>query len=869
MCRAARGHDTLVRMSKDVTRLFTQFKPKHYDLELDIDTDAMKFTGVVTITGQRHGRPSQRFTLHQNGLKVSSAHVTHHGKKETTEVVIDRINTQQKLNELRLHSPHMIYPGEYTLVLKFSGVITEQMSGMYPCNFTHKGIAKKIIATQFESHDGRQVFPCIDEPEAKATFRLMLTTPSGETVLSNTPVESQTVEGKRMTTFFEPTPRMSTYLLAFAFGDIHCVESKTKRGIEMRTWGSVAQPASFLQYANDQAVRTLDFFEDYFGTPFPLPKCDQIALPDFESGAMENWGLITYREVALLTDPENRSLSGEQYVAMVVAHELSHQWFGNLVTMKWWDDLWLNESFASLMEHIALDSLNTDWHQWEGYVTSDVLSCSNRDIYKDVQAVHVPVHHPDEIHTLFDPAIVYAKGGHLLKMLRDYIGDKAFREGLKLYFTQHAYGNTTGDDLWSAFSTSSGRNIHDFMTPWVRQSGSPILTVERPSKNTIKLSQQRFLLDGEDNTSHWPIPLLASKPLPIDVLEKKSVELEYTELTPVFNHNAGGHFLVEYAEDEDQLRIDKAIATQSISAESRMNILNDMMLLARRGDKTAVDLMKLVRDCSKESREGVWTLLARGIGISAGLTEGDDECETAINIIQNGLARSWYTKLGWDDQPGDDPNIKHMRQTMLSLMVGSEDEDAIAECIRRFDAAKEIDDLPSEQRALIIGAKVRHDPSVDLEALFEAYQNTHNPDVQMAITAGLTRSRDENQIAKIIERALGEHGFVRPQDIFRWYAYLMRSRYSRNAAWEWLTSSWSRLEKMFGNSKSFEYFVVYSAAPLNTVEWEQKFHAFFDPMLDNIILRRNIKVAHSEIAARVAWRVRDEPLLKAYLSPLV
>ncbi len=856
-------------MSKDVTRLFNQFKPKHYDLELDIDAVGMKFSGVVTITGQRHGRPSQRFTLHQNGLKVTSAHVTHHGKKEAKEIVIDRINTQQKLNELRLHASNMLYPGEYTLVLRFTGVITEQMSGMYPCNFTHDGTAKKIIATQFESHDARRVFPCVDEPEAKATFKLLLTTPKGETVLSNTPIDSETTAKGRTTTIFEQTPRMSTYLLAFAFGDIHCIEAKTKRGIAMRTWGSAAQPASFLQYANNQAVRTLDFFEEYFDTPFPLPKCDQIALPDFESGAMENWGLITYREVALLTDPNNRSLSGEQYVAMVVAHELSHQWFGNLVTMKWWDDLWLNESFASLMEHIALDSLNPDWHQWEGYVTSDVLACSNRDIYKEVQAVHVPVHHPDEIHTLFDPAIVYAKGGHLLKMLRDYIGDKAFREGLKLYFTQHAYANTTGDDLWNAFSKSSGRNIHEFMTPWVRQSGSPLLSVERPDKNTLRLTQQRFLLDGEDTTSHWPIPLLASKPLPIDVLTAKTQEVDYAEPTPVFNHNAAGHFLVDYKDETDQLRINKAIAAQSVSAESRMNILNDMMLLARRGDKTAVDLLKLVRECSSEPREGVWTLIARGVGFASSLTEGDSTCEKAIDAIQYTLAKDWHAKLGWEDQDNDDANTKHMRQTMLSLMVGAEDQKTIQECIRKFDTAKTIDELPAEQRGLIIGAKVRHDPNVDLPALFAAYQASHNPDIQMSICAGLSRSKDTKQIALIFEKALGEDGFVRPQDIFRWFAYLMRSRYSRDAAWEWITTSWPRLEKMFGDSKSFEYFVVYSAASLNTPEWEKKFHDFFDSMLNNIILRRNIKVAHGEIAARVAWRTRDEPLLKKYLSASV
>lgn len=859
------AHDTLGSMTKTVSRLYEQFQPSHYELQLDINDQAMTFTGTVTITGQRRGRPSRRLTFHQHGLVVSSAQVTYRGKKDAQDIAIDRINPHQTLDEVRLHSKELLYPGEYTVTMAFRGVITDQMNGVYPCKFIHNGVAKKIIATQFESHHAREVFPCIDEPEAKATFHVQLTTPAGQTVLSNTPIETQSTTKKRQTTMFEPTPRMSTYLLAFAFGDIHCVEGATKRGVAVRTWASAAQPTSFLQFANDQAVRTLDFFEEYFDTPFPLPKCDQIALPDFESGAMENWGLITYRELALLADPDNRSLSSEQYIAMVVAHELSHQWFGNLVTMKWWDDLWLNESFASLMEHIALDHLNPEWHQWETYVASDVLSCSNRDVYKAVQPVHLPVHHPDEIYTLFDPAIVYAKGGHLLKMLREYIGDEAFRTGLADYFATHAYHNTTGTDLWKALSKASGHDIAAFMTPWLTQSGSPLLSVERPSTDSLKLTQKRFLLDGNDATSLWPIPLLASKPLPIDVLGAAEATFDYTEPTPIFNHLAGGHYLVDYKDTADQQRITQAIAKQTIPAESRMNTLNDMMLLTRRGDKHVADLLELVRQCNEETRDGVWILISRAIGFGFQVTEGDVEAEQALRSIQYDIAHEWYEKLGWHDRSADDPNTKLLRQSILSLMVGSEDQAIIDTCIRTFKEAASLDELPSEQRSLIIGANVRHNPDIDLEALFSAYQASHNPEVQTAICAGLSRARDPQHIDLIIERALGSKGFVRPQDIFRWYAYLMRSRYTRDAAWKWLTGNWKRLEKMFGDSKSFEYFVVYSAAPVNTPEWEKKFRAFFDPMLDTIVLKRSIHIAHGEITARIAWRARDEQSTKAYL----
>jgi aminopeptidase N len=853
-------------MSKSVARLYEQFRPSHYQLELGVDTEAMTFSGVVTIRGHKHGRPSQRLTFHQRGLTVTSAHVTHHGKKDAKDVAIDRINSQSKLHEVRLHSPDMIYPGEYTVVMKFHGKVTDHMQGMYPCYFTHDGEQKKLIATQFESHHAREVFPCIDEPEAKATFDLQLTSPADQPALSNMPIVSESIDGDRKTTTFETTPKMSSYLLAFAFGDIHCVEAQTKRGITIRTWGSKAQPAAFLSYANEQAVRVLDFFEDYFDTPFPLQKLDQIALPDFDSGAMENWGLITYREIALLADPDNRSLSSEQYVTMVIAHEVSHQWFGNLVTMTWWDDLWLNESFASLMEHVALDALHPEWHQWESYVTSDVLVCSNRDIYREVQPVKVDVRHPDEIATLFDPAIVYSKGGHLLRMLMDYIGADAFRAGLKDYFAEHAYKNTVGNDLWKALGKSSGRDIRKFMSPWLEQSGSPLLTVTRPTDDTLYLHQERFLLDGQDTQSLWHIPLLTSKPLPVDILTKQSEEVPYTKPTPIFNAAAAGHYIVEYGDEADQGRVNQAVASRSIPAESRMNILNDMSLLVRRGDKSTMDLLKLVRLCAEEDREAVWALIGRALGFAGNLTEGNDLAEESLKIVQHNLAQHWHAKLGWDDKAGDDPNTKHLRQTMLGMMIGAEDAETLRTAIGKFDKAKSLDELPSEQRSLIIGAKVRHDPDTDIDALFAAYQETHNPDMQMAIATGLSRAKDPDTITRIIESAIGPDGFVRAQDVFRWFAYLMRSRYAREAAWNWLITSWDRLEKLFGGSKSFDYFVVYAAAPINTPDWEKRFHQFFEPKLNNIVLERNIRIAYKEIAARVAWRARDETELLTYLK---
>ena len=320
-------------MSNEVKRLFQQFQPQHYELAIEPDANSMTFGGTVTIEGRKVGPPSQRLTLHQKDLKIADAKLIKHDKKGDREITVSRTNTHGSFDELRLHADEMLYPGQYTVSMSFKGKITKSLQGVYPCFYKHDGKDKVVIATQLESHHAREVFPCIDEPEAKATFDVSYTAPKGQTVLSNMPSKASKAVGNKVTTSFETTPKMSVYLLAFIAGELHNVETKSKSGVTVRSWSTVAQPKSHLEYSAHEAADTLDFFADYFKTPYPLPKLDQVALPDFDAAAMENWGVVTYREMALLADTKNRSISSEQFVSQVIAHELSHQWFGNLVTM--------------------------------------------------------------------------------------------------------------------------------------------------------------------------------------------------------------------------------------------------------------------------------------------------------------------------------------------------------------------------------------------------------------------------------------------------------------------------------------------------------------------------------------------------------
>jgi len=853
-------------MSKQVRRLFQQFQPKTYTLKLDIDPERMAFTGSVVVTGRKVGPPSNRLTFHQSHLNVAAATIVRHDKKGDQSMDVERINAHASYSEVRLHAVQALYPGDYTVTMQFSGTITETMEGIYPCFYKHDGKDKKLIATQFESHYARAAFPCIDEPEAKATFDLTLVSPQGETALANTPVKSQENSDDRLVTTFETTPIMSTYLLAFVFGELHCVEGKSTHGVDVRSWASVAQPKSHLEYANKEAIDILDFFEGYFKTPFPLPKLDQVALPDFDSLAMENWGLITFREVGLLADPINRSVSGERMITQVVAHELSHQWFGNLVTMKWWDDLWLNESFATIMESLAPDKLHPDWQEWEDFASSRIIGAADRDVYKEVQPVGVRVKHPDEILTLFDPAIVYAKGARILKMLFDFVGEETFAKGLESYFKKYAYKNTSRQDLWQELSDASGFDIGAFMTPWIEQSGTPELKV-KAATDRLTLTQERFLLDGQDTDQLWPIPLLANEPLELDVMKERTATVAlHGKNVPIFNPTGSGHFITNYEDASVQKTLHTKIQNRTLNSTGRIIALSDMLLLAKKGRQNLTVMLKLVADCSLEDRDAVWSMFMRVMGSASTLTDENEDMEKKLRTYRRELAAHWYEKLGWHDHEDDDPNTKNLRTTALALSVGGEDPGALKVALDTFAAAQNVEDLPAEQRAIIAGAAVRFGKPEYIQQLMNEYEASHNPDVKDCIASALCSTRDKQVGKQIIKWGMFNERIIKPQDIDHFFANLMRNHYTRADAWQWLHDRWPYLAKQFGEGKKMEYFIWYASRPISSPEWQQRYKEFFEPMVDNMALQRNILISFSEIEARVAWREREEPLLIKYFS---
>lgn len=414
-------------------------------------------------------------------------------------------------------------------------------------------------------------------------------------------------------------------------------------------------------------------------------------------------------------------------------------------------------------------------------------------------------------------------------------------------------------------SEASGKDINAFMTPWLKQSGMPVIDVEQ-TESTVSLQQKRFVLDSDNDTSVWPVPLLADQPLSVDIFDGTEATLQKKSSKPtVINQNGSGHMLVHYTDSKTRDYIAQAFGEHTLLPETRVNMLNDQILLARGNVAPLTDALTTVNKAANEPRDAVWLIMSRVISVAMGLVEGDEKTEKNIKAFRRELASDWYKELGWSDTDSDSANTKALRQTILSLMVASEDEAAVAEALKRYKTAKTVADLPAEQRSMIISGVIRSGENV-VEDLIEQYKTTPNPDVQLSICAGITNTKSTETGDYIIKHALSESGFVRPQDIFRWYAYLMRNRYTRDSAWQWLTSNWDRLEDLFGDSKSFEYFVAYSAGPINTSDWQQKFTDFFNPKSDIIALKRNIAIANSEIQTRIEWRNREEPRIRDYFA---
>lgn len=851
-------------MSKKVPRLYAGFQPKHYIINLEPDRDSLKLSGDVIITGMKKGRPSLRLTFHQHGLRVTSATIVKNDKKGDLEIPVKRINHHAKANEVRLHTEQLLYPGQYTVRMRYSGKISRNLDGIYPSNFEHEGKQKTILATQFESHHAREAFPCIDEPEAKATFDLTLTSPAGETVIANTPIKEQKTVGGNYVTTFETTPRMSTYLLAFVFGDFGYKEAKTKRGVTIRVYAT-PHNVKHLDYAVDFAAKCLDFYEAYFDIPYPLAKCDLVALPDFASGAMENWGCITFREYGLVYDPKNSSLPMKQYVAMVIAHELTHQWFGDLVTMRWWTDLWLNEGFATWMSYLAMDHFYPEWQVWTQFIVDEQQLAFRYDALANTHPVQVEIKDPDEIRTIFD-VISYEKGGSAIHMLEHFLGPEAFRDGLRYYLKEYSYSNTDTVDLWDALQKVSHQPVKNFMAAWIEQSGFPLVRAHI-GDSEVTVEQEVFLLNPLERErklpqTTWPIPLEAGEALPsLMTTHKATYPCRQTELPLKLNREHGALYRTTY--NASQLEhLGSLVRRGKLSPLDRLGLLSDAFETAKAGYSDTATALKLLESYQAEDNSAVWDIIAGNLG-SIRMVMNDDALREDMKPYIRTLVAAQLKRLGWEPHQNESHFDTLLRPTILGLAAVADEPSVIAEIERRFKAMKQPEDIPADLRGVVLATTARRGNAKTFDTLLKLHNQSSSSEVRLVLASALTDFKQPELIKKALTHVRTKD--VRTQDAMYWVAYSFSNRFARDLTWKWLIENWKWLVDTLGTDLSFARTPIYAARAYSDHAFLKEYKTFFDKVRTPTI-DRSVKQGVEFIEWQSEWRRRDLQLIKSFFA---
>jgi aminopeptidase N len=866
-------------MTKHVTRLLNQFAPKSYNLTIQTDAPKAKFAGKIIIEGKKVGRPAKRITLHQKDLRIKKVLLYKHIKKSSSkeEIRINRIYCHKKYDELRIHSEEILYPGEYMIHIEYSGDITKPMEGVYPCFFEYEEQKKQLLATQFESHHARAVFPCIDEPAAKATFDFSLLHDIHDVALSNTPIQnSVTLTSKDKTLLantsyskvqkatFQTTPIMSTYLLAFIQGDLRYKESKTKDGTLVRAYAT-PDNVQFTDFALDVAVKCLEFYNEYFGIPYPLEKCDLIALPDFASGAMENWGCITFREQCMLVDPKNTSLPNKQYVAMVVAHELAHQWFGNLVTMRWWTDLWLNEGFASWIEYMAVDYIFPEWQMWTQFTIDEQHRALRLDSLEHTHPIEVPIKNPDEIRSIFD-TISYSKGASVIHMLHQYLGKDHFKDGLRYYLKKHAYANTDTVDLWRALEKISKKPVQSYMHSWTTQEGFPVVRVSKDDRaeDTHTISQQRFLINQtvpdakKLHSSCWPIALQANQPIKPELFDSPTAVLHFKASSPLplkLNSGQSGFFRVAYSEEQLEQLI-PLIANKRLDCLDRLGILSDTIETIKAGFMPTRSFFQIVSALKEEDDYVVWDVIASGLGAIRSVMD-NEEIRELMKPLSRQLAQKQYTRLGWEPRSDDVYFDQLLRPLIFGIMTTAEDSSAEKKALSLFDSTDTIDNIPPDIRSTVLSTTVRiRNDGKTFAKIVHMYHNAKLSEEKTTIAAALCSFKDQEIFDKSLS-FIQDSDFVRPQDIAYWVVYCFSNRFGKQKAWIWLQDNWQWLLDTVGSDLSFYRFPIYVANSFSDEHMLQEFKKFFEPR-SNPAIKRSINQGIEILQWQAAWKKRDQ-----------
>ncbi len=851
-------------------------RPTLYDLTLECDFDAFTFDGVALID-IAVTTPTDTLVLHAKELDIQNVSVAQ-GDAEQGAASISYSHDEHDLVVLRFNRA-LAVSTDTTLKISFKGSLNDTMAGFYRSTYTKNNETRYMAVTQFEAIDARRAFPCWDEPALKAQFNVTLIAPSRfNTILSNMPALSrETLSGDRVKVRFDTTPRMSTYLLAFVIGECDMVASQTERGVAVRVFAPLGR-ANEGRFALDVATITLDYFEEYYKEPYPLPKLDMIALPDFAAGAMENWGLVTYRETALLYDASTSPLSAKQRVAYVVAHELAHQWFGNLVTMKWWSGLWLNEGFATFVGTQAVNHLFPAWQTWNSFVPDTTFHAFNLDALRSSHPVQVAIKSGHLVDEIFD-AISYEKGASIIRMLAAYLGEAQMQKGLHLYLQRHKYSNTVTTDLWDALGEASGKSVNVMMANWVGETGYPVLRVREtariPGEEVFyAITQERYLANGYPNADEQAVTWHCSIPYRTGnnnegtiTLNTKHALVAISDVGPWLKLNSDQIGFYRVAYDAKLMKaLQVPLQAGILSPLDRLSLLNDTFALAQSDHVPLSQALALTSNCAEETELAVWQTitdqLKRVLSVWA---QRDTETYAQMFKYVQTLYAPLYKRLGWTPKKDEAANTSLLRNLALSMLGRVEYNDVVEIALDKFEAfKKDGTPLAPDHEAIIFNLAVEHgDAAVDAflrDAVFaKAVQN----DAKVRVLRALGNTPDVTRLQTTLTWALS--GAVRKQDVIYVLFGMTAFPASNVFLWQFVQAKWDMFVKLLsGMSFMLGHVMACGARALATQTYAQQVRDFFEAHPTPTI-ERKVKQTVENIEANAQLFERHAKDVRAFL----
>ncbi|KAF4119489.1 Aminopeptidase N [Geosmithia morbida] len=863
-------------------------KPTHYVVSLrDLEFDTWTYKGTVTIDAQIN-KPTRDIVLNTLEIKLLDAKVTSGNVYSSKNFSYDE-KAQRATIAFDQEIP---VADKATVTVEFEGIMNGDMAGFYrskykPVETPAKSVPRDgewhyMLSTQFESCDARRAFPCFDEPNLKATFDFEIEVPADQVALSNMPVKEvkPTKDGWNLVSF-ETSPVMSTYLLAWAVGDFEYVEAYTDREyngspIPVRVYTTRGLKEQG-RWALEHAPKIIDFFSEIFEIDYPLPKSDLLAVHEFTHGAMENWGLVTYRTTQVLYDEKTSDARFKNAVAYVVAHELAHQWFGNLVTMDWWDELWLNEGFATWVGWYAVDHLHPDWQVWAQFVNEGMEGAFRLDGIRASHPIHVPVRDALDVNQIFD-SISYLKGCSAIRMLANHLGVDTFLKGVASYLRANAYGNAKTQALWDALSEASGKPVDRIMHPWISRIGHPVLTVEeRPGE--ISVRQSRFLSTGdvgpEDDTTTWWVPLgLEGKKGEAGVA---SVSLEKKEDTITgidddfykLNSGATGFYRVNYPAS----RLAR-LSTQldRLSTEDKISIIGSAADLAFAGDGNTASLLTFLQGFSQEQHPLVWSQILDTVAQVKSVFGEDPEIKQGLDKFVLKLIDRKVREVGWDFPEGEDYLVGILRKSLIGSAVASDHPEVTREALGRFDAwaeDQEANPIHPSLRSSVWRAGIQKDAARAVQILKREWAETKSIDGKLFCLSVLGLVKD----AEILSESIIPFNFntsppsnaVPSADMHVLSGSLSANVVGRPLQWAFIQANWDAIVAKISNPIVVDRFVNVSLSRFTDEAVIADIDAFFEDK-DTSGFDRTLRTVRDKIRGRAAYKGRDSALLREWLG---